>query len=165
MKKVIFSETQKIPRIWIVVTVLAVVLIAASVALFGTKNQAVGTTEWISALIVVGVAGLAVIILISLTRLVVTFNDKGIQYRYFPFHLSAREINWAEIKQAFVREYKPFWEYGGWGLRKKFLKNDWVYNVKGNKGLQLEMKDGSKILLGTQMPDEIGKAIPEFPVA
>jgi hypothetical protein len=34
-----------------------------------------------------------------------------------------------------------------------------AYNVSGNRGLQLELTNGKKILLGTQRPEEIAQAL------
>jgi hypothetical protein len=80
-------------------------------------------------------------------------SDDGIRYRFFPFHLKRHLIPWSDIRQAYVRTYKPIAEYGGWGIRGLF--GDGAYNVKGNIGLQLELKNGKKLLLGTQYGEKI----------
>jgi hypothetical protein len=66
----------------------------------------------------------------------------------------------AEVK---VREYRPLAEYGGWGVR-GFGKNR-ALNVSGNFGLQLVMKDGAKMLIGTQKPQELEDFLKSLPVA
>ena len=68
----------------------------------------------------------------------------------------------------FVKKTFPFEEiksvelitYGfvGYGIRIS-LKHGTVYNVKGNKGLFLTLKNGKKYLIGTQRPDEMGKVV------
>jgi hypothetical protein len=53
-----------------------------------------------------------------------------------------------------VRKYSPIKEYGGWGFRYGF-KNGKAYNISGNMGLQLILKNGDRILIGTQKPEEL----------
>ncbi|MFN5983554.1 MAG: hypothetical protein ACK479_08820, partial [Fluviicola sp.] len=50
-----------------------------------------------------------------------------------------------------VKQYSPFSDYGGWGLRFKILNfNDILLNVSGNKGIRIELKSGKKFMIGTQ---------------
>jgi hypothetical protein len=44
-------------------------------------------------------------------------------------------------------------EFGGWGLRYGFGGK--AYKIKGNIGLQLNFKDSSNLLIGTQRPEEL----------
>lgn len=58
-----------------------------------------------------------------------------------------------------MRLYRPIKEFGGWGMRTAFNgKNGKAYNVSGNVGIQLELKNGSKTLLGTQKGKEAKSA-------
>jgi len=56
-----------------------------------------------------------------------------------------------------AREYKPIREYGGWGIR--YVIGGIAYNVYGNKGVQLILKNKKKVLVGTQKPEEFYQAI------
>ena len=51
-------------------------------------------------------------------------------------------------------------DYGGWGI--KYGLKGLAYNISGNFGIQLELKSGSKILIGTQKPDEVKKLLDEI---
>ena len=44
-------------------------------------------------------------------------------------------------------------EFGGWGIR--VAGDGRAYNAYGNQGVQLILTDGSRILIGTQRPDEL----------
>ena len=99
----------------------------------------------------------AVIVLISFTQLHTEIGDEGIAYRMQPFHRTWRRIPWEEIERAYVREYKPLREFGGWGVR--IGVNGKAYNVKGNQGLQIELISGQKILLGTQRPEALQEVL------
>jgi hypothetical protein len=72
----------------------------------------------------------------------------------FPFQFKYNEISWNDVLTIEVRKYKPIREYGGWGYRFSF-KNGKAYNISGNMGLQIVLKNGDKILIGTQKPDEL----------
>ena len=93
-------------------------------------------------------------------RLETIITTESVSVRFFPFHIKPVVITKQQIKNAFVREYKPIREYGGWGL-KGSSKNK-AYNVSGNVGLQLILKDEAKVLIGTNNHDELEKAMELF---
>jgi hypothetical protein len=53
-----------------------------------------------------------------------------------------------EIESFEVRTYRPVTEYGGWGI--KGSSRNKAYNISGNVGLQLKLKNGRRVLFGTQ---------------
>ena len=50
-------------------------------------------------------------------------------------------------------------EYGGWGVRMR--RGGMAYNVSGDRGVQLELMDGKRILIGSQRAGELADAIRE----
>jgi len=90
-------------------------------------------------------------------------DEKGIAVRFTPFIWKEKFYSWTDLAEVKVREYRPLAEYGGWGVR-GFGKNR-ALNVSGNKGLQLVMKDGSKMLIGTQKPEELEDFLKSLPAA
>lgn len=54
---------------------------------------------------------------------------------------------------------KYLFKFGGWGIRYNFTM--WGYNVAGNQGLKVPLKD-KKFLIGTQKPEEMRSAIKQF---
>ena len=83
-----------------------------------------------------------VILMITLVPSIILWNLKlmtridaeGINLSYWPF--PKKEFLWKDITRAYVREYRPFVEYDGWGAR--WRSGSTAYNAKGNVGLQLE---------------------------
>jgi len=61
---------------------------------------------------------------------------------------------------VFVRKYSPLFEYGGWGLR--WSLNGKAVNVRGNMGIQVVLKNGSRILIGTSNPEDAKMALDSF---
>ncbi len=96
-------------------------------------------------------------------KLTTRFDDSGIHFRFFPFQVRTTSIEWHELKDAYMREYNSFYEYGGWGIRIGTAKTGKAINTSAscNKGLQLLFKDGKLLLIGTRKPDQIEKIISE----
>lgn len=102
-----------------------------------------------------------VLLLFFFLRLETGIDETGVNYRFFPFHTSKRNIPWSDIEKCYTRKYNPIGEFGGWGVRVGFGRNK-AYNVKGNRGIQLVLKTGKKILLGTQKEDEAIQVIQRY---
>ncbi len=86
-------------------------------------------------------------------RLETTITNAGISVKLFPFHFKFRFFSFSSISKVYVRKYSPLREYGGWGLRYGFGGK--AYNIKGNMGLQIDFKDSSNLLIGTQKAEEL----------
>ncbi len=99
--------------------------------------------------------------LIRVLKLKIKIDTHGIHYAFYPFRNSLKTITWREIKSCQVVSYSPIGDYGGWGYRIS-LKKGRALNVKGNKGIKIELLTGKKLLLGTQKPLEAKEAIANF---
>jgi len=97
-------------------------------------------------------------------RLDTEVDKDGIKYRYFPFHLTTKAISWDDVSKAYIRKYNPIMEYGGWGIRWGTYGKGNAYNVAGNMGLQLVLKNGKKLLFGTQKADDLDRVIEQLGV-
>lgn len=81
-------------------------------------------------------------------------NDEGVFVKYFPLQFRYKLYDWNNITTSYVRKYNPLLEYGGWGVRIG-LKATKAYIMSGNMGLQLILKNGRKVLIGTNRPDDL----------
>ena len=86
-------------------------------------------------------------------RLQTAIDSVGVWIRFSLFSKKGRLFYWSDIDEAFIRKYKPMDDYGGWGV--KSGRKGKAYNVSGNMGLQLFLKSGEKILIGTNRPSEL----------
>lgn len=50
--------------------------------------------------------------------------------------------------------------YYGWGIR--YTSHGWLYNVSGLMALQIQLKNGTKLRLGSDNPDKLQQAIQPF---
>ncbi|NDV46816.1 hypothetical protein D0T49_07120 [Paludibacter sp. 221] len=117
------------------------------------------------------IAATAIMFLFSIitlaSRLDTFINSEGIYARYFPFNPKYKFFSWNDISQAYIREYRSGREFGGSGVRIKVIRaggihfngREKAYIVSGRYGLQLELKNRKKILIGTQRPDEIKEVL------
>jgi hypothetical protein len=95
-------------------------------------------------------------------RLDTAIQQDGIYYRFLPFQWTYRKITWDRISKAFVRQYRPITEYGGWGLRIGLFGKGKAFIVSGNTGLQIVYDKGKKFLLGTQRPEEMKRVLKQL---
>jgi hypothetical protein len=80
----------------------------------------------------------------------------GLVVRFPPFH--RRLIALEDVRSVEAREYSAIKEYGGWGIRHS-SKNGTAYNVRGNRGVQLILKNGKRVLIGSQEPDRLANVL------
>ena len=164
--EVLFSEKQRFRQfwLWIILLCMNVYLIDRTVRELLMAEQFGGIPMSDSGLIISTALSLLVTLLIALTRLDTIIKPDGIYVRFFPFHLKFRQYPWDSIAQVFVREYKPISEYGGWGYRLGLFGKGKAFNVYGNQGIQLVFTNGSKLLIGTNRPDEVREALEQADV-
>ena len=91
-------------------------------------------------------------------KLETTIDEKGIHYRFYPLKPTLKTTDWNTINKVYIRKYNPVLEYGGWGIKRG------ARNVKGNIGLQLELKNGKKLLIGTQKKEEMERVLKTYKI-
>jgi hypothetical protein len=108
-------------------------------------------------MIMAGLLCLGITFLFVTLKLATRVTRSDISIQFSPFHRKPVIIPFSDISQWSLRTYRPVLEYGGWGI--KYGKGGLAYNVSGNKGLQLVLKDGRKILIGTRKPEHLEAAV------
>jgi hypothetical protein len=161
-KQILFKEVQRQNQKWI--WFLLIILMGS--ALFGSIQQIVfnkpfGThpmPDW-GFLPIFGIL-ILFFLLVFRSTLYTEITKEHILFHYKPFFRRARLIPWEEVHDSYVRLYSPIKEYGGWGIRYPINgKSGWAYNVSGRIGIQLELKNGKKILIGTRHGKEAEHAL------
>jgi hypothetical protein len=159
----VFIEEQKFTK--------PIVLMALSLAFIGIVISNTKDLEKISQGSfndkIVELIGIIIIILVAILfanlKLKTRIDEKGIYYKYFPFHLSYKIITWESISKCYMRKYDGISEFGGWGIKFSFRKNKGKsFTTKGNIGLQIELKNGKKILIGTQKKEELERVLKTY---
>ena len=165
----VFKEYQRFNQWWLVLLLIIVflVLVYSLFKEFGRINQN-DVTEVLSLIATAVITILAYSLIFSL-KLKTRIDEKGITYQFSPIHFKPKGIPWRNISKCYVREYSPILEYGGWGLRGLFrskllrmVEKGKAYNVRGRYGIQLELIDGSKILIGTQKIEQAKEVVRNY---
>jgi hypothetical protein len=68
-----------------------------------------------------------------------------------------RRVPLADIRSAAEIRYDPAAEYGGYGIRSG--AQGLAYIASGNRGVQVELNDGRKLLIGSQRAGELARCI------
>ena len=158
--QILFYETQRFRRPWF----LAIILCVNGFFIYAFVSQVMmGHPIANSAMSDVGLSTtILIVVLISIlfltVRLDTLIREDGLYLRFFPFQGRYKKYAWQQLSKIFIRAYNPFLEFGGRGYRITFGKGK-AYNVSGNTGLQIIMKDNSKLLIGTLKPLEAEEAI------
>ena len=157
MEKIFFREEQHFGRWWLWLILLTATVGSTLPFIYGIYSQEVlgipwgnhptNTTVLIAILVVDSLVVGSLCFLIAKMKLIVEIRKDGIWYKYPPLYSKWRNIKKEEIERFEIRKYNPVTEYGGWGIKGR--RKNRVLNTSGNIGLQLYLKDGSKLLLGT----------------
>ncbi|WP_339610404.1 hypothetical protein [uncultured Planktosalinus sp.] len=150
-----FKESQKFNQWWLKL-ILIIVILATAIPVYMIFNENTFEEEMFWPVLIPVIITAAAIIFIFVLRLETTIDSKGIHYKFYPV-FGQKTIPWNEISECYVRTYSPLAEFGGWGIRWGF--NGKAYNIKGNKGIQVVIKSGKKILFGTQKENEAKNVI------
>jgi len=154
-----YEEVQRFRIWWVWLTVIALnVLFFYAVVQQVILGKPFGTKPASDLLLLlIGLLPLAILFFLLSVKLKTRITDTGIYYRFYPFQFKERSIEWHELRDAYIREYNSFHEYGGWGIRTGSAKTGRAINTSAssNKGLQLQFKDGKRLLIGTKRPGEL----------
>jgi hypothetical protein len=96
---------------------------------------------------------------VTFSKMTTEIYADGIYIFYFPLlGIWAKRYPADKIVHFKTKRIFPLRE-GGYGIRMAMSSGGWLYNVSGYEVVQVDFTDGRRILIGTQRPDELGKAI------
>lgn len=149
----IFKETQKFTQTWLMILLAISLLVPVGIILKEYTKQGTNvTTRELILTISLMVVSLSPIFIF---KLITRIDERGIHYCFFPIHRKLKLISWSNIDSIYLRNYNPISEYGGWGLKTGWgRKHGKAFNISGDLGIQLILKDGRKLLIGTQKKGE-----------
>jgi len=161
----VFKEEQKFtqPLIYIGLTIATLVIFTPIIKEWNSISQ-LPLNKQLGSLSGGVILGLMAILFLFL-KLRTRIDEKGISFKFTPFHFKSILIHWKEVDKAYLRKYNAISEYGGWGIKGgiPWVKgNGRAYNVKGNIGLQLELRNGKRILIGTQKKNEVEAVLKRY---
>jgi len=105
--------------------------------------------------VAVVLVAVAVGALIALARLETTVTADAVLVMFHGIW-PTRRIRLEDIAEHAPMHY-TMWDSGGWGVH--FGLAGLTYNVSGNEGVHFRLKNGARVLVGTQRPAELDSAI------
>lgn len=150
-----FKEEQRFTQWWL----WAILIGTALIPIYRIYNelflkeqvgvQSIYDLEFIILIVII----FPVILLFLFTRLKTVIDSEKIEISFFP--LARKKVMWKDVRRAKIVDYGFL---GGWGVRLGTSYGT-VYNVKGSKGVAIELRDGGKFLIGTQKEQELSDII------
>ena len=153
-----FEETQKMRALWVLAVVGAIVVMMwwgfIQQVILGKEFGDDPGPDWLIWVLWI-LFGLAMPWLLWWMHLRVTVDDREVVLNWRP--LRRRRIARKDIVSAMAVTYRPIREYGGWGIRRG--RAGWCYSVSGNRGVMLELRDGKRLLIGSQRAEELADVL------
>ncbi len=156
----LFREVQQFrqPWIWLVLTGTSLTAIWAAVSPFFLDSD--WQDHWILHIILILfglIFGIGLPWVFYVTKLITEIRSDGLVISFYPLLFSQIKIPFKNIQSCQAIKYKPLREYGGWGVR--LGAKGTAYNVSGDRGVQIELINGTKILIGSGNSESLSSAI------
>lgn len=151
----LYKEVQRFTQWWLWLILLSI----ATIPFLGIYQQIILDQPFgdqpmsDGGLVTFAILTLLLLLFFAFIRLTTTITAKEIQINFSPF--VNKSIKWEAIEKVEVLDYGFV---GGWGIR-LFTSYGTVYNIRGRKGLAITLKNGKKILVGTQQPQALSNAV------
>lgn len=157
----VYREEQNFGR-WVYALMALMVAFGAAIALIAKEKAqdaaaGSGNSLEVSVVLLVSVL-LPTILIVGVLRMTTEVDPTTIRvwFGWVPtFH---RSIDLTGVERVESVRYRPLAECGGWGIRYG-PGGERVYNARGDLGVRLFFRDGTRILIGSQRPDELAEAI------
>jgi hypothetical protein len=151
----LYRETQRFGQAWIVLIVggiAAMMWFAAFQQFVIGKPFGDNPAPDIVLVITLGIFGILFPVFFFTMKLVTEVREDGIYVKFFGFHRKWHRFGFEDMERCWARTYSPLLEYGGWGIR--IGKKGRAYNVSGKQGIQIVFREGKRLLIGTQNPEQ-----------
>jgi hypothetical protein len=149
---------------WVYALIAALELVAGYCLVWWTRHwgsvAALQAHKWsfefsLGLLVTLALPLLLAVCLLQMTT-EVTPTEVRVWFGWVPIY--RRVVPITSIRRYHVVQYRPIADYGGWGIRAG-RDGERVLNARGDRGVRLELADGSRLLIGSQRPEELAETI------
>lgn len=152
MKKLEFKENQRFRQLDVLL-LLSFLIIGLVYRLMTIESREIG--DYFAYLLCLGLLGSAFVYFYNL-RLITVINKKGVRFQYFPWHYKKQKISWEDIEQMELVRTPLNTALNGWNVR---FADNYYYSVCGNRGLDICLKNGDRVFIGSQNTEELEKSL------
>jgi membrane protein YdbS with pleckstrin-like domain len=159
---VVYREEQNFDWRMYALALLAEVLVTLTLYWFYEKGHDPTAMGGLTGLLLsmAALAGLVspLLVVVGLLRMTteVTPTDVRVWFGWVPTY--RRFVPIGNVQKIEVVSYRPLADYGGWGIRSG-RDGERVLNARGNRGVRLDLSDGTRLLIGSQRPEALAVAI------
>jgi len=153
-----FTEIQRPRQSWLYLVIVALAALGWGIFIQQiVRGKPIGDDPMpdSGAIVVWALLGLALPLFFLWLKMETTVYADRVEVRMKPF--SHRVFRKRAISAYSAGEYRPLREFGGWGIRGWGANR--AYSISGNQGVRLQLRDGNRVLIGTQRPQELAAAI------
>jgi hypothetical protein len=117
-----------------------------------------GFTAVAALLVLVSALGVPLLLLVGFLRMTteVRLGDLRVWFGWVQSY--RRVVPISTIQRVEVVSYRPLKDYGGWGLRRG-PDGVRLLSARGNRGVRIDLADGTRLLIGSQRPEALAVAI------
>ena len=159
-QEVLYSEKQRFRQWWIWVLILPTPVIC----LWGIIQQIIlgipfgnAPADDLFLILIAVVFGVGLPLFMYMVGLDTEVTGSEVRIRFRPIHRNWVRYNFDQIEDVQVHNYNPIRDYGGWGIRYGSLGK--AYNVSGNTGVLVTLKNRSRVLIGSGLHEILSDII------
>ena len=138
-----FREIQRLDLKWLIISAL---VLAAPLAILLYLDKPFNAVNIVLTILL----PLTLLYTLYAIRLKTIIDPHRIRIKFFP--LANRNISWDDVKSVEIVNYG----LSGWGVVKSPTWGT-IYNTRGTVGLLIDLKNGERLVIGTQHPDVLSR--------
>jgi hypothetical protein len=101
---------------------------------------------------------LLMVLILFLLHMTTEVKPTAVQVWFGWAPMNPRVVAISAVRRVEVVTYRPIADYGCWGSRPG-RDGERAFIARGNRGVRIELNDGSKFLIGSQRPEALALAI------
>lgn len=167
MNKIYYKEEQRYTQWWVWLLILLFfaaitlplwyIFIEDIIRRKGSGASAGFDGELLFSAVLITIIIVPIILLFKSIKLETELTSSAVKFRYLPFVRKWRTIEASAIESWSVEKYSIA-KHGGWGMKHRSGRHK-SYSVYGRVCLNLKLKDGQIIIIGTQQKSAIDYAM------
>ena len=156
----LYFEQQRFRQKWILLICSitpAVLLFPLMVSVLSSGSMPDSAKASFFIFLITAFVAIVIPILLRKVGLDTRVSREGLSFRFVPFHRHERVYSFEYILGVEAVQYSPVRDYGGWGIR--VGRVGMAYNVYGNMGVMVTLKNGKSFLIGSQRSESLAEII------
>lgn len=161
-EEVVYREVQRFRQIWLWVLVLFIAVLMWYITIKQIfLGIPMGNNPAPDVLLVIFWLAFGIlfpVFMLWMCRLIIEVRPSGLYMRFAPFHAHYKSFLFKDIITYDAVIYNSLKRFGGWGVRFN-AKGETAYNISGKRGIELQLRNNTVVIIGTQNLNELEKSM------